>query len=142
MSRKERIDLKSSPQRQKFKKMAEEVSVLVGKYADLIGLDDRWRFKVTFKSLKDEAVGTCTAEWHYRIAYLEFDLARLSTKKDHLLEEVVRHEILHIPCWRLMELVQTVAGDHAEYIGKVEEELVTFLEYMPVWDLTRRGDAE
>lgn len=103
--------------------------------AELLGLVENWTFKLTFKPLGESVMAETSVEWHYRIAELDFDIQGMRdaelTKEE--IAKVVRHEMIHVVLWRVMELVASVAPAHEGLIEKYEEELATTFEHMPFW---------
>lgn len=129
------VVLKKSGQYPKHPKICNQAKRYAEKYAALIGLDDSWTIYIAFQSLKKDGdvVAECSAEWHYRLVNLTLDIIKIRRKAKVDMEAVIRHELLHVPCWRIHELVNALVPDKEELISKYEEELVTFLENMPVW---------
>ena len=99
----------------------------------LMGFPAEWRFKVQFRTIKGDAQADCTTEWHYKLAKLNFDLKKMSTEPPEHQMATVRHELMHVVLSRFCELLESLAPDHVELVGKYEEELCTFIEHMPVW---------
>lgn len=126
-----------SAQYKNNKELCDKIVELLKLYGAAIGLQPRWRIDLQFKKVSDDDIASCEALWHYTKAYMVFDIAEIKKRgyDDQEVEEIVRHELLHIPCWRLNELVQAFAPDHSELLQKYEEDLVSFLEMMPIWSL-------
>ena len=127
-----RVIRSKTKQAERLKDQADLVCADILKYAKLIGLDDEWRFAVTFKHLSD-CLATTEAEVEYRKATMEFDLAAIAKQGNDLIAPTVRHELFHIPCWRLHEITEALNPEAEALMVKYGEELVTFLEHMPVW---------
>ena len=108
----------------------------VERVAGLLGLVDNWTFKLTFKQIGESTMGETSVEWHYRIAEFDFDIQAMleAELSDEEVRQVIRHEMIHVVLWRVMELVASVAPAHEELIGKYEEELATTFELMPFWN--------
>jgi hypothetical protein len=104
-------------------------------YAALIGIEE-WTIVAGFKKLGVDELGQCEAEVEYKRAVITFDSVRLAEHSDIKLRKTVIHELLHCLVWRLAEVAQHLAPEeHKEFIQKFEEEVVTNLERMPIWDL-------
>ena len=127
-----RIIRSKTKQAEKHQELADLVCSEILKYAGLIGFDPEWRFKVKFKRLSGNLAET-VVEYQYKLSDLTFDLAAILKQGKDLIGPTVRHELFHAPCWRIHEVITSLNPEMEALISKYEEELVTFLEHMPVW---------
>ncbi len=141
------IHVRKSRQTEQYPELVEAVHDTVDKVANGLGLDDTWRFKLSFKRIGDGCVATCECEWEYRLVFLTFDL-KFAIEEKVDLERAVVHEMCHIPLWKTHELIEAfytlapkdTAESLHEQLRKVEEEAVTFLEHAPMWEVLLKGE--
>lgn len=134
------ITLRRTGQFSRYPRQVAEVEGVLRATAEAIGLDE-WSFTVRFKNLsrKDGMSALTTVEWAYRLASLDFDLKQIEGHYGgwDLLEATVRHEVLHIPVWRLVEFAAAVIPKDSpfrELLTAHEEDLVETLCRWPIWE--------
>ena len=130
--------------------MKAEILDYIIKYANLLGIDPRWRFIVCYRKNTDNApdappedqyAAACSSDIEYCRSDLEFDLEVLARGEEFRnLEAVVRHEMLHILLFRMQRLTDGWCPEgeaNADIFNWALEEVTTALEKMPVWSKIR-----
>ncbi len=119
--------------------IAEKVLEYARYYEQLLGLEKwriyfYWRLATEYEDPEDarETAAETKADPEYYKARVFFNLDRPQLD---LLEEDVRHEMLHCFTWQFVSMIQTLTYTRAKAaVTKLEEKFVSDLEMLPLWD--------